>query len=239
MLYLIGLGLNKDGISKYGLEMAQRCKKVYLENFTVDFPFSKQELKEVIEKEITLLDREKVEDLSIVDEAKKKDVALLVYGSPLVATTHIVIIDEAKRSNVKVKVIHAGSILDAVAETGLQLYKFGKIASMPAWKKSFTPDSFMEIIKENKSINAHSLILIDIGLSFDDAMNQLQKSADNHQIKLDKILICQKLGTQRSKILYGNINLLKDSSRISPPFCIIIPGKLHFVEKEILESFSI
>ena len=48
MLYLIGLGLNVDGISKYGLAIAKRCKKIYLENYTTDFPYSEEGLKEVI-----------------------------------------------------------------------------------------------------------------------------------------------------------------------------------------------
>ena len=161
MLYIIGLGLNKEGISQEGLETLNRCKQVYLENYTVDFPYSNIELEEVIGKKVTPVDRKFVEGLSFVDEAKKKNVALLVYGSPLTATTHITIIDEAKKSGIKVRVIYAASILDAVAETGLQLYKFGKITSMPAWKESFTPTSFMEIVEENQSIGAHSLILVD------------------------------------------------------------------------------
>ena len=75
MLYLIGLGLNADGISKYGMEIAKRCKKIYLENYTVDFPYSIGELSEKINKKIIPADREKVEGLEIVDEAKKMDVA--------------------------------------------------------------------------------------------------------------------------------------------------------------------
>ena len=158
MLYIIGLGLNKDGISKYGLEIVKRCKKIYLENYTVDFPYSQGELQEVLGKKIISADREFVESLRIVDEAQKKDVALLVYGSPLTATTHISIIQEAKSSGVKYKIIYSASILDAIAETGLQIYKFGKITSMPKWTKSYKPTSFMEIVKENQSIKAHKRI---------------------------------------------------------------------------------
>ena len=40
MLYIIGLGLNFDGISKFGLGVVKKCKKVYLENYTVDFPYN-------------------------------------------------------------------------------------------------------------------------------------------------------------------------------------------------------
>ncbi len=238
MLYLIGLGLNVDGISKFGLETVQRCKRVYLENYTVDFPYSIGELTEKLQKKIAPADREKVEGLSIVDEAQKMDVALLVYGSPLTATTHISLIQEAKRMGIRSKVIYNASIIDAVAGTGLQLYKFGKIASMPAWQKSFTPDSFMEIVKENQSINAHSLILIDIGLDIQDALMQLEKSAENHKIKLKKIVLCQAMGTKHQKIFYKTLNDLKEFDSVRKPYCIIIPGKLHFVEKEVLKDFE-
>jgi len=240
MLYLIGLGLNVDGISKFGLEVVKRCKRVYLENYTVDFPYSIGELKEVLGKKIIEADRELVEGLSIVDEARKMDVALLVYGSPLTATTHITLLEEAKASGVRTKVIYNASILDAVGETGLQIYKFGKTASMPKWdeKKNFTPDSFMEIVKENQSIKAHSLILIDIGLEFQDAIKQLKTSAENHKIDLKKIIICQNLGGKGSKILYRDIGELEEFSGIKKPYCLIIPSKLHFTEKEVLEGFD-
>lgn len=256
MLYLIGLGLNVDGISKYGLEIAKRCKRIYLENYTVDFPYSVGELKEIIGKKYIPADREKVESLELVDEAKKMDVALLVYGSPLTATTHISLIQEAKRMGIKYKVIYNASILDAVAETGLQLYKFGKVASMPAWgirnkdsglvhldtvsrtKENYEPDSFMEIVQQNLSMKAHSLILCDIGLDFPDALKQLEKAAKNHKIPLKKIVVCQTLGTKNRKIFYKDFNEFKEYTSVRKPFSIIIPSKLHFMEKEVLEEYS-
>lgn len=239
MLYLIGLGLNSKGISVEGLEIVKRCKKIYLENYTVDFPYSVGELGEVLGKDIISLDRGKVEGLEFIDFAKKSDVALLVYGSPLMATTHITILDECANSGIKTRVIHAGSILDGIGETGLQLYKFGKIASMPAWKKSFTPDSFMEIVKDNQRAKAHSLILIDIGLDFEDALEQLEKSSEKYEIKLKRLVVCQSLGTKRQKILYREMNELREFTGVKKPYCIIIPsGDLHFTEKEYLERFE-
>lgn len=237
MLYLIGLGLNVDGISTFGLECARKCKRVYLENYTVDFPYSAGELSDVIDKKLLPADRDKVEGLSIVDEAKKMDIALLVYGSPLTATTHITLIEEAKREGIKVKVIHSASVLDAVAETGLQLYKFGKVASMPAWKTNFTPDSFMEIIKDNQKIGAHSLILIDIGLDFPDALIQLEKSAENHSMKIHELILCQNLGTRHQKIFYKSVAEFREFTSVRRPYCIIIPSKMHFMESQVLECF--
>lgn len=228
------------GISLKGLEAAKKCKKIYLENYTVDFPYPLSELTDVIGKKVEFSDREKVENLSIIDEAQKTDIALLVYGSPLTATTHITLIHEAKLSRVKCKVIHAGSIFDAVAETGLQLYKFGKVTSMPAWQqdKNFTPDSFMEIVKQNQSIDAHSLILCDIGLTFVDGIQQLKTVAENHKIKLKKLIVCQAMGTKSKKVIYKSLKELEEMRFIRNPYCIIIPGKLQHYEKEVLESFD-
>jgi diphthine synthase len=238
MLYLIGTGLNAKGISLEGIEALKTCKKIYLENYTVDFPYKEIALKRIIDKKIISVDREFVESLKIIDEARKLDVALLVYGSPLTATTHITLLNEAKESEVKYKVIYSASVLDAVAETGLQLYKFGKIASMPEWKKSFEPDSFMEIVKENESIGAHSLILVDIGLDFADAFKQLEIASEKHKVKLGKLVICQALGTKEGKVLYRKLKDLKEFDGVRRPYCLIIPGKLHFLEKEFLERFS-
>ncbi len=238
MLYIIGLGLNKNGISKEGLEALSKCKRVYLENYTVDFPYTEHQLEEMIGKKFKVADRKKVEDLSLVDEAEKLNVALLVYGSPLSATTHITLIDECRASGIKYRIVYAASVFDAVAETGLQQYKFGKVASMPKWQKSFEPDSFMEIVKQNLSIDAHSLILIDIGLEFPEALKQLKTAAKNHEINLDKIVVCQALGTKERKIMYRTIEEVEEYSGVLKPYCIIIPSKLHFVEKEVLNGFS-
>ncbi len=241
MLYIIGLGLNERSISKQALDALNKCKRVYLETYTVNFPYNKVQLEEQINKKIIEADRERVEGLSIVDEAAKLHVALLVYGSPLMATTHITLIEEAKEMGVKYKIIQNASIFDAVAETGLQFYKFGKTASMPAWNsaKSFEPTSFMEIVKQNLSIDAHSLILIDIGLDFPRTLKQLKRATKEYEIKLSKLVICQALGTKKQKIMYKSLGDLEEFDNVQKPYCIIIPSlKLHHVEKSFLEGFG-
>lgn len=226
MLYLIGLGLNMKGISQQGLEAVNRCEKIYLEFYTVNLPYSKEELEKILGKEVILADRDFVESLRIVEEAKDADIALLVYGSPLTATTHISLIQEAKKQNIEVKIIYNASIFDAVAETGLQIYKFGKTTSIP----DFEAESFIEIIKENLGIGAHSLILVDIGMGFENALGRLRN------IDIDKLVVCSELGTPDSKIYYGTLKEL-ETKKIKKPFCFIVPGKLHFVEEEVLKKY--
>jgi len=244
MLYLIGLGLNENGISIEGKEALKSCKKIYLEGYTVDFPYSIEMLEKSLGKKLEMLERAHVESDKIINEAKKENVALLVYGSPLFATTHLSLLMDAKKNKIGAKVIYAASVFDALAETGIQLYKLGKITSMPAWKKNFTPDSFMDIVGENQSIKAHSLILVDIGLGILDALHQLKVSARNKKIKLGKIIICTRLGTKESKIYYDTLENLMikaededESQEIEPPFCLIMPSELHFIEKESVESW--
>ena len=239
MLYIIGLGLNEKGISQEGIKAVKKCKKIYLENYTVEIPYSAKQLEENLGKKIIIVDREFVEKFKVFEEVKKESIALLVYGSPLTATTHISLIQEAKKRKIEYKILYNASILDAIGETGLQLYKFGKIASMPKWdeNKNYKPESFIEIIKENKSIKAHSLILIDIDLEFSKALEQLEISAENKKIKLDRITICSMLGTKNSKIFYDTIENFKDK-KINSPFCFIIPSELHFIEREVLENYK-
>jgi diphthine synthase len=235
MLYIIGLGLNKEGISKEGLSAIEKCANVYLEGYTVDFPYNVSELEPVVGKKIITLKREDVEGDKLVKEAGKEDICLLVYGSPLFATTHTSLIMDANKAGIETKIIYNVSIFDAVAETGLQLYKFGKITSMPAWKKNFTPDSFLDIVKENQKIKAHSLILTDIGLNLKDALSQLEISLKNKKMKIEKIIVCSQMGTKDKKIFYDTLENLKKKD-VKMPFCLILPSEMHFLEKEALEA---
>jgi diphthine methyl ester synthase len=237
MLYIIGLGLNERSTSQSGLDAIKKCKKVYFENYTVDFPYSEKELEKNIKKKIIPADRGVVESDKLIKEAKKENVCLLVYGSPLTATTHISLIQEAKKNKIKCEIVYNGSVLDAVAETGLQIYKFGKITSMPKWSNSFKPTSFMEIVKQNQKIDAHSLILIDIGLDLKNAIEELEISAKEHSIMIGKIVLCSRLGTKDSKIIYKNAENIKNLNA-KKPYCLIIPSKLHFLEEEVLKQIE-
>ena len=174
MLYIIGLGLEINGISLHGKKILKSAnvKKVYLENYTVDFPYTKKELEKELKIKVIEANREFVESEEIVNIAKKENVALLVYGSPLSATTHISLINSCKKQKVKFKVLHSGSVFDAVAESGLQLYKFGKTISLPKWQKNFQPTSFIEVIKENQKISV--IILEDSKKVFEETFGSLK-----------------------------------------------------------------
>ncbi len=251
-LYLVGTGTTSSSITTNAVETLKQADKIYLENYTVNFPYPKKELETQYGLKIIELDRQKVEDESILEEAKTKKLALLVYGDSLSATTHMQLILECKKLGIPYQVFHNASILTTVAETGLSLYKFGKTTSMPNWTEHTNkPTSFATYIKQNQSIDAHTLILTDIGLEISPAIKQLIESAKKEELTLpEKIIAISHAGTKDQKIFYDTPENLasrqppaasrqpQKQSVCSMPFCLIIPNSLHFLEEESLEELK-
>ena len=236
MLYLIGLGLDKNDLSIKALKIIKKCKKIYLETYTTKLPYKKFELEKIIKKKIIKADREIVESDFLIKEAKKQNICLLIYGDPLLATTHIMLVQEARKAKVKVEILHNASIFNAISQTGLHLYKFGKTTTIPKWKEHYEPTSFYQVVKENLSIDAHTLLLIDPGLSLKDTLKELKEASDK-DLKDKTIIICSRLGTNKNKIISEKFNqLLKKVPKVKDPFCIIIPASLHFTEAEFLNQ---
>ncbi len=238
-LFLIGTGMTSTSISIEALEKLKQADKIYLENYTVNFPYPKSDLENQYNIKIKELDRANVEDESILEEAKTQNIALLVYGDSLSATTHTQLVLECKKQNIKCNVYHNASIMTSVAETGLSLYKFGKTTSMPNWQEHTNkPTSFAIYIKQNQSIQAHTLILTDIGLEITPAIRQLKESAEKEELELpEKIIAISHAGTSNQKIFYDTPGNLSDQ-KVGMPFCLIIPNNLSHIEQETLENLK-
>lgn len=242
MLYLIGLGLNGD-LTREGIAAAQRCS-LYCEKYTSLLRRSLRDIEKAVQKPITLLSREDIEETeTLLEEAMTSDVALLVVGDPLVATTHSEIIIEARKRSIVTRIIHNSSVYSAIGETGLQIYKFGKTATIPFPQEGFAPTSFYEIIEKNRSIGAHTLVLLDIQEDQKRYMNpsEAMKVLD-HLGFTDDLLCVSRLGYEDQNIAYGNISTLLSLGEDcwgSPPHCLVIPSSLHFKEEEFLEAFAV
>ena len=234
MLYLIGLGIwDEKDISVKGLEICKKADDVYCELYTAAWGGSIEKLGKMIGKEIGVLDRKGVENDSeaFVGKAKTKDIVLLVPGDPLVATTHLHLLAEAKEKGIPFQVIHSSSILTVIGRTGLQLYKFGRVVTIPSPKENYNPDSFYGVIEKNMKMGLHSLLLLDIELGTREALEILKRTDKKKGLLKGKdMIICSKLGSDKETIVYGKV------TDLPPPAVIIIPGKLHFSEEEYLEK---
>lgn len=176
VLFLVGLGLaDEQDITLKGLRAVQSCDKVYLESYTSilfvgDF---KARMESLYGKEVTLAHRETVELEAddILLNAYKGNVAFLVVGDPLSATTHADLIMRARSfqapdsdsvTPVEVRIIHNASITTALGSSGLAGYNFGQTISVPFWTEGWRPDSWLERIGENMGLGLHTLCLSDI-----------------------------------------------------------------------------
>jgi len=248
MLYLIGLGLSDEkDITLKGLEAAKKCDKLYLECYTSKLACSKEALEKAYGTKVELANREFVENASLLlQEAKKGDVALLIIGDPLVATTHWDILQRAKEQGIKTEVIHNASIISALGATGLQVYKFGKTTSMPFPKENFEVETPYNVIKENKSIGAHTLVLLDLNpehdkfMSVNEAIELLRKIERKRNEKVflpkDWCVGVARLGSKDQKVLAGTTVQVSDADFGVPPHALIVPGSLHFMEEEALKA---
>ena len=246
-LYFIGLGLNNEkDISVNGLEDIKKCDLAYLENYTSILNCTKESLEKFYNKKIILAPRQKVEgdDNEIIENAKTKNVAFLVAGDPLVATTHIDLYLRAIKAGIKCYVFHNASIVSAVGITGLQVYKFGKTTSIPLENEGIeTP---YDILKENLSLGLHTLFLLDLNpdeekfMSVNDAIRYLLKAEikRNEKIFSEKTLCvgCARIGSDNQIIKAGAAKDLLKHNFGKPVHCLIVPGKLHFMEEEALQS---
>jgi diphthine methyl ester synthase len=184
-LYIIGIGLNDEkDITLRGLEIVKRCKQVFLENYTsvINCPISR--LEDLYGKKLILANRELVEQRSdkILENASEpgSDVAFLVIGDPMSATTHIDLVLRAKEKGIEVKVVNNASVLTAIGIVGLELYKYGKTTSIVFPQEGWTVEAHYDAIKQNKKLGLHTLCLLDIKteeLSKEDIRKELRSKA--------------------------------------------------------------
>ena len=247
MIYLIGLGLwDEKSMSMEALETAKKCDILYAEFYTSKlFGTTIEKLEKTIGKKIKILSREEVEQGNeIINSAREKKVGFLVAGDALTATTHIDLIIQAKKEGVDFKVVHGASIYTAAPGlAGLQIYKFGRATSVPFPEQGFHPETPYEVIKENKKAGLHTLIFLDIKgekcLTANEAMLLLlaieNKRKENVFTEETEVCVVARAGSENPTVKFGKVKdvIMKDFGK--PLHALIVPGKLHFKEREALE----
>jgi len=249
MFYLIGSGLWKgDDISVRGMNICKKCSKVYLDRYTRAFEQKEfEKMEEIIEKKIIKLERKELEEtLNFLNESENQDICLIVPGDPLIATTHVTIIEECKKRNIKFEIVHGSSIFTALpGECGLMTYKIGGSCTIPMREKRIVPYSIYDKILENKNRGYHTLVFLDTTpekeMEINEAMEIMQEIENEKNEKLfndeTKIIVGACMGSEKQKLIYDTIGKLKKII-FEKPCTLIVPGKLHFSEEEYLEKLK-
>ena len=242
----VGLGLNDEkGMTLEGVEEARRADRVFAEFYTNVMPNLRvDKLEELIGKKIEVLTRAQLEDENgerILSSAKRERVAFLVPGDPMIATTHVSLRLTLAKEGIGSRIIHSASIFSAICgSTGLQSYKFGKSTTLP--RDEPTPPSVIDVIRENRSRNLHTLLLLELKT---DGKPQLTiGSAINKLVRADRGIMerlavgVARLGSPDQKVKASKVSRLAESDFGPVPHSLVFPGKLHFMEAEALKAFA-
>jgi diphthine synthase len=251
-LVFVGLGLNDEkGISIKGLEETRTSDKVFMELYTSLMPdFSLQRFEDLCGKKITLVSRCDLEEengVAILEAARKGKTVFLVPGDPFIATTHVTLRVDAEKQGIKTRIIHGTSIISAIVSlSGLHNYKFGKTVTIPF------PENFSEtpykVIAQNKTLGLHTLCLLDLKanekqfLSINQAIRLL---LDVEQKKKQDIISPEtpavgiaRAGSNTSTLKADFLKDLVSCNFGEPPYSLIFPGEMHFMEIDSLIAFA-
>mmetsp|Transcript_18486 Transcript_18486/g.27926 ORF Transcript_18486/g.27926 Transcript_18486/m.27926 type:complete len:287 (+) Transcript_18486:174-1034(+) len=268
VFYLVGLGLgDEQDVTIRGQRAIESCNIIFLEAYTSILGVDQEKLEAFYKKPITVADRNMVESEAeqIYGPAKDGNVALLVVGDPVCATTHTDIMIRAKEFGCKVQVIHNASVMGAVGSCGLQLYNFGQTVSIPFFDDKWRPTSFYPKIKYNRDGGMHTLCLLDIKVKepdFDQLMKgktsflpprfmsvktcceQLIEAENTHGEKCydSKSTLCvglARLGQESQQIVAGTMEELLSVDFGAPLHSFIICGECHDLEHEMVKEFLI
>ena len=250
MLSFVGLGISGfESIPIEGLDAISKADIVYLEQFTS--PIGKSDLEKIqnaIKGEFRPAKRWLVEDGNeILEMAKEKNVVLLSYGDPYIATTHIELRGRAIENKTQTQSIHASSSLTSmIGECGLHFYKVGRIATIMSEMKSLTTPYY--VIYKNLIEGNHTVLLLEYNQDKDffldpkDALKGLLETEQGQRRKVltesSYVIVASRIGFKDQKIISGKISSLTNIDFGKPPHTVIIPGRLHFTESDALKLFG-
>lgn len=250
-LVFIGLGLHDEkGITLLGLEEARAADLLVAEFYTSALPGLRMEALETqLGKPVRRLTREQVEGgTEILDAARDHRVAFLVAGDPMAATTHVDLRLRAEAAGIPTRIVHGVSILSAAAGAlGLQAYKFGRTTTVPFPEPGRPVTSPLDPILENRRNGLHSLVLLDLredGTFLDprEALASLLAMAEAKEAKEfgpgTIVCVLSRVGSPDARIVTGRAADLRKRDLGPPLHCIVVPGRLHFLEKDALVAFA-
>jgi diphthine synthase len=251
-LVFIGLGLNDEkGITVKGLEETETADQVFMELYTnLMHDFSLPRFEALCGKKVQIVSRKMLEEENgkvILEAAQVGKVVFLVPGDPFIATTHVTLRIDAEKQGIKTRIIHGTSIMSVIISlSGLHNYKFGKTVTVPF------PDNFSEtpynVIAQNKKVGLHTLCLLDlkanenIFLSINQAIKMLREVEEKKKwevVTSDTVAIgIARAGGENPTLKADFVKDLENFDFGQPPYSLIFPGELHFMEVDSLIVFA-
>lgn len=251
-LVFVGLGLNDEfGITVKGLEETKSADAVFMETYTSRMPdFNIEHFESLCGKKIQAVTRQTLEEengKTILEAAKMGKAVFLVPGDPFIATTHVTLRIDAAKQGINTRIIHGISIMSAIVSlSGLHNYKFGKTVTVPFPETS--AETPYNVIAQNKKLGLHTLCLLDLKepenryLTIEQAVKSLlaveeKKKIGNITPETTAVGVAR-AGSDKPTLKAGFVKDLVLFDFGEPPYSLIFPGGLHFMEVDALMAFA-
>ncbi len=250
-LWFVGLGLGDErDLSRRGAEALRRCERIFAEEYTAILEAGALDrLAQEIGHRIERLGRTDVEsERTILDAlARSERVGFVTAGDPFAATTHVALRLAAERAGHTWRYVPNASIFTAAPGfLGLMAYRFGRTVSLPFPAPGFAPTSPVAEIGKNRSIGAHTLVLLDLHpsegrfLEAGEAIRiLLERDPERVGIAADReIAVVARIGSDTADAWVGPALELA-GTEFGPPLhaLVILAPELHFAENEALARF--
>ena len=261
MLTFVGLGLyDERSVTVEGRDALRAADRAFAEFYTSDLVGTTvDDLAAHHGVEIAVRDRAGVErdPTPILDAAEREDVCLLAAGDAMVSTTHVDLRLRAHERGVETRVVHGVSAASAVpAVCGLQNYRFGKAVTLPfpdAHGAGAVPPSVVESVEANRARGLHTLVYLDI--TADDA--QRARRAERRDETRGTYMTADtaagllvegwqdvlgvgvaRAGGPDPVVAADRLSALADRAFGGPLHALVLPGRLHHVEREALAALT-
>ncbi len=249
MLHLIGIGLTPHQLTLEALHTIQACSEVFLENYTSAYAEGDiHALEKIIARKIVLLPRRGVEDESrvLMEKAKNEAIALLVFGNPLTATTHISLLEACAKERVNYRVIPGISIFNYRGMSGLDEYRFGRTTTFVFPQEGYEPLSTFDTIVQNQKMGLHTHCLFDLHpeqkrfMTIQEAVTFLEYAASARETNIARWvgIGMSGMGGNAQHVRAGKLVELKKEKWETFPQSLIICGDLTLYEKDALRALS-
>lgn len=246
-LVFIGLGLyDERDLTLRALDEARACDVLFAEFYTSSLRGTTVEkLEAVVGKPLSVLRREEVESGTVLlREAADRRVGFLIPGDPMMATTHVDLRMRAEAAGIHTRIVHGSSIVTAaIGLSGLQAYKFGRITTVPIPEKGFRPTSPVEVIAANRAAGLHTLVLLDLKeggrfLTAQDGLRYLLEVGGKKFPPGTLVCVVGGAGSDRPIVRADRADRLLEADLGPPLHCLLVPGPLHFAEREALARLA-
>jgi diphthine synthase len=183
----------------------------------------------------------------ILQAAKFGKTVFLVPGDPFIATTHVTLRIDAEKGGIHTRIIHGTSIMSAIVSmSGLHNYKFGKTVTV-SFPENWSPTPY-NVIAQNKQAGLHTLCLLDLKsaenqfLSINQALKMLlevEEKTKKGAVTPDTVgLGVARAGSDNPCLKADFVSGLSSFDFGAPPYSLIFPGDLHFMEIDALIAFA-